>query len=234
MKPTDAPEQAGIHDRDTFNIVVIDENFAERRVALHDPKPTGRQIAEAAGFRPAEDAIVLQQVGDGSLEELRLEELVNLRESGVERFFVMKGDRTYRLMIDGLRMEWPRSEITGDTIRKLARKSEEFEVYQDFDDAPNAPVEDDQVVILDGTGLERFITERGEKLVTVTYNGEPFKLERRRYSTEELVKVFGVEAGYILQLVTKDGEFVELKPGRELTIKKDMKFVSHAPCGHSS
>ncbi|MFA6116267.1 MAG: multiubiquitin domain-containing protein [Sphingomonas sp.] len=234
MKPTDAPEQAGIHDRDTFKLVAIDENFAERHITLPDAKPTGRQIAEAAGFRPADDAIVLQQLADGALEELRLEELVDLRESGVERFFVIAGDRTYRLMIDGLRMEWPRVDVSGDTIRNLVRKSEEFEVFQDFDDAPNALIEDDQVVSLGGDGLERFITKRGEKLVSVTYNGETFKLERRTYTTEELRQVFGVEEGYILQLVTKAGEFVELKPGRTLPIKKDMTFVSHAPCGHSS
>ena len=234
MNATDAPGQTGSHDHSALKFIVLDEHFEERLLDLPDPRPTGRQIAEAAGFRPADDAIILQQLPDGSIEELRLEELVDLRERGVERFFVMKGDRTYRLMIDGLRIEWPRGHLTGATIRQLGRRDESFEVFQDFEDAPNEPVEDDQVISLEGSGLERFITRHGEKLVPVTYNNETFMLERRSYTTEELRQVFGVEAGYILQLVTKEGEFIELKPGRKLPIKKDMKFVSHAPCGHSS
>jgi len=233
MNATDAPDQTGSNKKD-FKFVVLDEHFNEKQLSLPDPKPTGRQIAEAAGFRPADEAIVLQQLADGSMEEIRLEELTDLREGGVERFFVMNGDRTYRLMIDGLRIEWPRPGVTGATILGLARKNSAFDVFQDFDDAPDAEVEDDQIVSLEGSGLERFVTRRGEKLVAVTYNNETFELERRSYSTEELRQIFGVEQGYILQFVTKDGEFVELKPGRQLRIKKNMKFVSHAPCGHSS
>jgi hypothetical protein len=147
----------------------------------------------------------------------------------------MKGDRTFRLMIDGLRIEWPREKVTGETIRKLARRDESYEVYQDFDDAPDVQIDEDDTVSLDGKGLERFKTKPAKKLVTVYYNDDQkFELERRVYTTEELREVFAVPTGYVLQLVTKDCEFVELKPGGKLAIKEGMKFVSHAPCGHSS
>lgn len=236
MKVETAPEPLASENQAARNLrfTVLHEDFTGTTINLGDPKLTGRQVAEAAGFRPADDVIVLQQLPDGSIEEIRLEELIDLKEKGVERFFVMKGDRTYRLAIDGLRIEWPREAITGETILKLAGKPSHYDVFQDFEDAPDQEVEPEQVIRLDGAGVERFKTKAGPKLVTVYYKETAYQLERRTYTTEELRQVFAVEEGYILELVSKDGEFIELKPGREIRIKKDLRFVSHAPCGQSS
>jgi hypothetical protein len=235
---TTAPDQSGSAEgknRESFSLIVLDEHFNEQSVTLVGPKPTGRQIAEAAGQRPADDAIILQWLEDGTLEELRLEELADLREGRRERFFVIEGDRTFRLMIDGLRIEWPRQKVTGETIRRLVGRDESYDVFQDFDDAPDAKVEEDEVVPLGGKGLERFKTKHSKKLVTVYYNDDQrFELERRVYTAEELREIFAVEAGYVLAEVAEDGEFKELKPGGKIPVREGMRFVSYAPTGQSS
>lgn len=215
-------------------IHVLDEHFKQREFVFDDPKVTGRQIAHEAGFRPAEEAIVLQQLKDGSMEEVRLEELVDLKAAGAERFFIMTGDRTYRLIVDGLRLEWPRAELTGEAIRSLARRDEHFEVVQELEDAPDRVLEEDEPVSLTGNGTEKFKTRRAERLITVFYGEQRYEMPRGVYATEQLRNEFKVEDGYVLALIAADGSFDELKPGEKLRLKNGMKFVSYAPCGQSS
>lgn len=215
-------------------IQVLDEHFSQRAITFNDPKVTGRQIAQEAEFRPVDEALVLQQLKDGSIEEIRFEELVDLAAAGIERFFVMKGDRTYRLVVDGLRLEWPRAHLTGEVIRGLAGRNEHFEVVQELEDAPDRIVEEDKVVSLEGGGTEKFKTRPAEHLLTVFYGETPHEMPRGVYTIEQLRIEFKVEEGYVLALIASDGTFDELKPGQKLRLKNGMRFVSYAPCGQSS
>jgi hypothetical protein len=217
-----------------WTVNVLDEHFNQRGFSFDDPKVTGRQIAHEAGFRPADEAIVLQQLKEGSMEEVRLEELVDLTTAGAERFFIMTADRTYRLVVDGLRLEWPREALTGEAIRKLAGRDDQVEVIQELEDAPDRVIEEDEVVSLKGDGTEKFKTRRAVRLITVFYGEQPHEMPRGAYTTEQLREEFKVEDGYVLALIAEDGSFEELKPGHKLRLKDGMKFVSYAPCGQSS
>ena len=48
------------------------------------------------------------------------------------------------------------------------------------------------------------------------------------------MKEFGVPTGYRLDLISKDGEFRELKPGEKIKVKDCMEFSSHVQTGQSS
>lgn len=85
---------------------------------------------------------------------------------------------------------------------------------------------------LDGAGVERLVTKRGQ--VEVFLDDEPKKIPRGVYTTEELIEVLGVEPGYVLDLKTPDGRLEPLKPGEKTRVRKGMHFISHAPCGGSS
>lgn len=217
-----------------WTINVLDENFNQRNFSFDDPKVTGRQIAHEAGFRPVDEVIVLQQLKDSSMEEVRLEELVDLTTVGTERFFIMTADRTYRFVVDGLRLEWPRETLTGEAIRKLVGRDDQFEVIQELEDAPDRVIEEDELVSLQGGGSEKFKTRRAIRLITVFYGEQPHEIPRGVYTTEQLREEFKVEDGYVLDLIAEDGSFEELKPGYKLRLKNGMKFVSYAPCGQSS
>lgn len=214
-------------------IEVLDEHFNRRSARIDDDRVTGRQIAEAAGFNSIDEVIVLQQLSGGALEELRPEELVNLNQPGVERFFVIEGDATYRFFLDGLKLEWPRARVNAKTMLRLARKDDEFEVVQHLEDAADKVLDDDDVVDLSQDGTEHFKTRKGSKLVKVLYNEQPFELAKGTYTTEQLIGIFNVEPGYLLDLWV-DGKLVELKPGQELKLKDGMHFTSHPPRGQSS
>ena len=216
-----------------FSLTVLDEFFAERLLDLHDPRVTGDQIAQGAGYRSSDEIIVLQQLSDGGIESIRAEEVVDLAAPGVERFFVMVADCTYRLLVDSLKLEWPRASLSAGTIRKLALKDETFEVVQELELVPDRVLGEDEFVTLQGTGTERFKTRPIAQTVTVYYGEEPFILPKGKYTTEQLIERFRVEAGYLLDLI-ENGKLVELKPGEHLEVKTGMRFTSHPPRGQSS
>jgi hypothetical protein len=215
------------------SFILLNENFDAREVTLDDLKVTGRQLAEAAGYHSAEEVIVLQQLSNGSIAEIRSEELVALDTPGVERFFVMEGDRTFRFIVDGLKLEWPRASIGAKSIRKLALKDESFDVIQELAEVPDRMLDEEEIVSLKGDGTERFKTKGGAKLVTVYYGETAYELPKGSYTTEQLMATFAVESGYLLDLI-EDGKLVELKPGEKTRLKNEMHFTSHPPRGQSS
>jgi hypothetical protein len=222
------------HGGASFSITVLNETFQGQPVVLHEPVVTGRQIAEAAGHRPADAAIVLQQLPSGAMEELRLDETVSLRARSIERFFVIVGDRTYRFFLDGHRIEWPREDVSAALLLQLAGRGSDHEILQEIDSQLDKLLAEDDVVSLAASATERFKTRRAPKTVTVYYNDHPVQIERGKYTTEQLLAFFQVEPGYILDLIRHGGEFVELKPGEVLQVREGQKFISHAPCGQSS
>lgn len=214
-------------------IEVLDEHFRSRGTRINDDRVTGRQVAEAAGYNSIDEVIVLQQLHSGALEEIRPEELIDLAQPGVERFFVIEGDATFRFFLNGLKLEWPRAKINSSTLLRLARKGDDFEVTQELDDAPDRVLNETDVIDISRKGTEHFKTRRASKLITVLYSERPFELAKGSYTTEQLFDIFKVEPGYLLDLWV-DGKLVELKPGEELKIKAGMHFTSHPPRGQSS
>jgi hypothetical protein len=220
-------------DRRTVEIAGADLSF--RPVELRDPVPTGRQIAAVSGFEDADAVIVLQQLPNRELQELRPSETTDIRTRGIERFIVIVSDRSFRFVVDGLKLEWPLANPTAMLVKTLIGKGDDYELVQEREDCPDNVIEDDEVIHLEGRGTECFKTRhKTSRHVTVTYNHERRVLEARIYTTEELLAVFGVEDGYVLDRIAHDGEFIELKPGAHIRIKEGMAFVSHAPCGGSS
>lgn len=214
-------------------IIAIDEQFRERQCTLNDDKVTGTQMAMGAGFLSQDEVIVMQQLKSGALEEIRPEELVDISHPGIERFFIMESDATYRLFLDELKFEWPKVKVGPSILRKLACKSDDFEIIQQLEDAPDRVLEEHDLIDLSGPKTERFITRPASKNVTVYYGETEFKLPRGAYTTESLSTIFKVEVGYLLDLLV-DGKLVELKPGQETVVKDGMRFVSHPPRGQSS
>ena len=235
MQTTASPEDTS-KDREgagAFTIEISDETFEFRRARFDDQKVVGLQIAEAAGAHPIEDYAVLRHLKTGEIESLRPTEPVDLAEPGVERFFVVKGASNNRFTVEGLAMEWPQDKLAARHIKFLAGAKDEQDLVLDKDDG-DVILDDDEEVDLSAKGVERFKLRKTTKGVTVFYKEEPYKLERRIYTTEELLGIFPVPAGYKLDLIENDGEFRELKPGEKIKIREGLEFASHPPVGQSS
>ncbi len=140
-----------------IRIAGADLNF--RETSLADATPTGRQIAAAAGAHPASEYIVLEWVKDGDTRELDLDETTDLRKPGIERFIVVKSDRTYRFEIDERRLQWPEATVTREVLLAFAgQDAASFSVWQERRNEPDIEVVAGSPAHLDDKGVERFYT----------------------------------------------------------------------------
>lgn len=137
-----------------FRVRIDDERFV-----VADPVITGRQLLDEAGKRPVEDFLIFLKLRNGLLEEVRLDETVDLRKPGVERFLTFKSDRSFRFELDGRRFEWGAALITGLTLKTLAGVDlATYGVWLEVRGGEDRPIGDDEPVNLSEEGLERFFT----------------------------------------------------------------------------
>lgn len=229
LNTDDAPDE---RSGSKFKIDVADESFDFAALTFTDPIVTAAQVAEKFGARPASQFKVLQQLANGEIESKRPTETTDLREAGRERFFVIRSDRTFGFTVDELAMEWPLSTIAGAHLRELARAKPDQDLVR-VTPSGFETVDDDDIVSFAGGDTDEFRRVDLPQTVTVYYREDAFEIERREWTTEELIQLFGVPAGYKLDLIKLDG-LKELKPGKKIKVREGMKFTAHVPAGQSS
>ena len=110
--------------------------------------------------------------------------------------------------------------VSDDEIFVLERDGKDIELYAK------------DIVELGNSGTEHLRIVKGN--VTVSINNVEKKIPRGTYTTERLISVLEVEAGYILDVVNTQDELVPLNPGEIIMVEDGMKFISHVPSGGSS
>ncbi|OSI65038.1 hypothetical protein BSZ21_21905 [Bradyrhizobium canariense] len=139
-------------------IEVADENLVFRQLVIHDATPTGAQISHAAGFAPAQQAVVLHFLPDGDLEDIRPNQSVDLNAG--RQFIVVETDRLFLLTINGERFEWPSRMISGAVVRKLGKVPPEDELLLTRVDEPDRVVAPRDLVDLGKGGIEAFVSRK--------------------------------------------------------------------------
>lgn len=153
--------EEGRRPRDTgpYRVQIGDADLSFDRYRIDDPVPTGRQIIDAKGARPAEEHLVFQLFKDGDLRELALDDTVDLRSSGVDRFIVFRSAESYRIELDSRVVEWGACAISGRVLKTLASADKPgYGVWIEVRGAEDRPIGDTELIRLDGKGLERFFT----------------------------------------------------------------------------
>jgi hypothetical protein len=219
--------------REGFVIRVLDQDLEPRDIAVNDERVLGRQIAHEAGQIPVDNAIVLRRRPGHPLASVPLDELVELHHGHPDEFVVGSGDRTFLLFLNGERNDWAWSTISANVLLKLAGLGSDHEVLLERTEVADEVLVANQVVDLNGVGIERFIT-RPSCEVTVTFNLKPFTIRAGTYTTEQLRVIFQVEPGYALDVVPTTGDFWTLKPGESIKVTAGLAFASVAPGGQSS
>lgn len=126
---------------------------------ISDASPTGTQLAAVAGFKPQQQATVLELLANGELEDIRPDEQANLRES-TGQFVIVECDRSYKLTIEGIRFEWPSRIISGGQLRKLGSVSSGHEIYLDVPGNVDRVVQERDLVDLGSPQVEAFKTRK--------------------------------------------------------------------------
>ena len=207
-----------------FRVAVAKASFNFDDLEVDDPKPTGRQLLEVGGYRPPEEHLLFQVLDDGALEERRLDETVELREKGVERFIAFRGDRSFRLEIDERRFEWGAAELTGLIAKQAAGADPACTgVWLERRDGPDLFIEDADVVKLASEGVEKLRT--GPVFVLYIEDTE-FQWPEPTITTEQIAKLGGWDLSLgVQQIDLATNEARTLKPGEVIDLKDLKTFV---------
>jgi hypothetical protein len=217
-----------------FRIQVAESSLDFREVRIAADKPTGAQILSAAGYRPVEDYGVLHWLPGGDLEEVRLNETVDLRGNGAERFIVAQTDRAFFLELEGERQEWLVPLINGATLKKLADKTgPDFIVVQEIEDAPDREIADDEMVDLRAKGLEKFHIRQAEILVEIKVNEKPVKIERGVHTGLQVKEAaiaqgVNIKVDFILTLHEGNGEEQTIGDTDPVKVHKGQEYTAIA------
>jgi hypothetical protein len=199
-------------------------------VKFSDPTPKGERILERAGLTPVGDHALIQLMRHSS-RSVGLDETVDLRAPGTEIVRAFKTDLIFRFTLNGHGYEWGVDKIPEPELRAIGHvpEAEVLVLERDGGDIDLKPTE---VLDLGGAGTEHLHTEK--RLVTVFFENEPREIARAVYTTEQLKQLFGVQEGYVLEVINDEGRLTPIKPGAKLRVKGGMKFFEQVPCGGSS
>lgn len=205
-----------------FRVRIADETLTFRTVTIDDPVPTGRQLLEVAGFRPAEEHLIFELLESGMLEERRLDETTDLRLPGRERFIVFRSDRSFRFVLDGRRFEWGTEAITEGTLKRLADVDPgQNGVWLELKDEPDRLLGTGEAVALSGEGTERFRT--GPVFFVCIEDGvHPWP--RATITREEIAELGGWDVALGVIEVDEDQNERTLAPGEEVKLRPGLTF----------
>jgi hypothetical protein len=149
---------------------------------IDDPQPTGRQLLDKAVKRPVEEFVIFVFLDNGLMEEISLDETIDLRKRGIEKFITFKTDRLFRFELDGRTFEWGADLITGLTLKGLAQVNvENHDLFlESRDEGKNERIGDCESIDLSEEGLERFFTKKSNKMVTIIVEGAPYEWPRNQ------------------------------------------------------
>jgi hypothetical protein len=220
-------------DRQVFRIKVAGPDLSFRSLTMDDSKPTGHQIVAAAGLQPVDNFGVLQWLQTGDLEPVRLNETVDLRPGGTERFIIAETDRAFFFELEGDRQEWLVPFINGITLKRLAGKDPDAViVLLEREDVPDEEIEDDRMVDLSNAGLEKFRIRPVEK-IEIFVNDKPVRIERGEHTGLEIKQAaiaqgVSIQLDFILSLEKRHGETQIIGDHDLVKVKKDQHYVAIA------
>ena len=131
----------------------------DRSYNVDDPKLTGSQLLRLSGKRPIDEYLVFLKLANGGFEEIRLDETVDLTQPGVERFMTFESSASYRLVIDGERIEWGAQLITGLKLKQIAGVDpDKYALWREVRGSEDIELANEDIIDLSEPGLERFFT----------------------------------------------------------------------------
>ena len=148
-------KDAQIPESVNYRIRLWDGDGFDEKLAISDAKPTSRQILETFKRFPADEHELLYLPRGEKLEPIKLDETIDLRDRGPERFFAFKTDRLLNFVANGRRFAWGVNKIPVELVRLVARIPDNEALYLERTDAADKELNYGDVVHLGGKGLER-------------------------------------------------------------------------------
>ena len=194
-------------------------DFREVDVEVDAAPVTFRQLLEAAGYTPADDHLLFRVGESGALESLCLDEAAALREGATDRLVAFKSDRSFPVEINGRRLEWGESKLTGLCAKQLAGEpSPSIGIWLIWTDGTYRFIQDTDIIDLNRSGMERIRTGPAHVLQV---EGADFQWPEPSIAAEQIAKLGGwefAEGVDEVDLVTQQKR--RLTPGEVVDLEK--------------
>ena len=210
------------HAPDTLSEIVIgNAEFEFTPFGLNDPLVTASQVAQLVGANPLADYVVMFQTLIGELETLRPQESVDLRQRGIERFYVVRGDNLHRFFNGDLSYEWPRNKLSGENLRFLFRTPDDHDLLLARENEPDQVINEDDEVDLSQPGVERFHSRPSKGPITIIVDAEQWNPPSREMTPNAIiVQATNKNPGenYLVR-IRRNGKQVSYKDKGEIPIR---------------
>lgn len=141
------------------------------------------------------------------------------------------GETFARLTLNGRAIAWERERISEAELRSHCLVLEDEVLVIERNGEHVDIIEGEVLIFIEGK-TEHIHTEK--RLITVYFENKPREIRRGTYTTEKLKEIFGVQQGYILEVINEEGQLTPLRPHGRLRVKEGMRFFEQVPCGGSS
>ncbi|ABF10230.1 conserved hypothetical protein [Cupriavidus metallidurans CH34] len=158
------------------------------KIEIDDPVPLGRQVLTAAGMHGDDNYSLFNILESGDFEDVRLDEQIDLRRPGAERFIAFKSDRNFKLTVNGSQVVWGRPTISGADLYALSKPADGEAVFMVVSGGEDRQIEREDDVDLAAPGVERFenAPKRHPKVVIIV-NGTKEELPAPLVTFDQLV-----------------------------------------------
>jgi hypothetical protein len=166
------------------------EGLNFRDIDVPDPVPTGRQILDSAGLDRRSDYVLYALLVSGDFEDVRLDETVDLRGKGAERFIAFKSDRDFKFVLNDRQMAWGLPTLDASVLYGLVDVMPEEAIFLEVRGGEDRLIEPEEQINLDAPGIERFVTAlRPQKGYVIVVNAVEEVVPDKRVTFEQVVKL---------------------------------------------
>lgn len=183
-------EGRGLRAARAYRILFAEENLCFRAIEVSDPVPLGRQILAAAGLNARGDYGLFAILETGDFEDVRLDELFDLRGQGAERFVAFQSDRDYKLTVNDAQVCWGKPAIPGAALYALAKPGENEAVFLVVRGGEDRQIEPGEAVDLTAPGVEHFVNApKCKPKIDIVVNGHEVQVECSHQTFEQFVAI---------------------------------------------
>ena len=208
-------------------------DFQFSEMAFFERKPEAGAILRQLGKTPTLDQrlVRLTYPGTTSYDD---DERVDLKATPPPDFLICEADRLMACAINEVAYDLPVERIQGKHLRLIACVPDDQTLFLERMDEQDLEIGPEDWVDFGGKGVERLYAREATVTVCLDKAGNEFELPRGRYTMVQLIDLFGLAAGKVLNYVNRNDKLTPFKDGEALQIFDGMKFFSHAAFGGSS
>lgn len=151
-------------DRNFICTLIFEQSRHELK--FRDPIVEGRKVLRESGLEPPDDYVLIEFLDPGT-RSIGLDEEIDLRQPGKERFRAFLSDRIFTFTVAERGYEWGQASITEADLREIAHVPADSDLVLEHEDEPDE-------VIVKGSDLD--LAERGTEHIRIRKRPDTFEV----------------------------------------------------------